>query len=506
MLSKLLQNSCRVAGLTTLLLAFSLQALQAQVKPTPGADRLKTIQQRKLLENKSMVKDIRFRNIGPTIMGGRVVDIDVNPDDPTEFYLAYASGGLWQTVNNGQSFTPIFDSEDILTIGDIAVNWKTRTIWVGTGEVNSSRSSYAGIGIYKSTNNGKTWEYLGLPESHHIGKIQLHPTDNNTAWVAALGHLYSPNKERGVYKTTDGGKTWKQTLYVDDNTGAIELDINPSNPDELYAGMWYRTRSAWDFEESGKTSGIYKSNDGGNTWQLLSKEGSGLPVGKGVGRIGIVVYPKNPKIVYAVVDNQALKPDTSTRRTDTIYTIANFKDITKEKFAELDDKKLEQFLRRNRFPAKYTASVVKEMVKNDKVKPTAVYDYLNVNDGFTNAGIYGCQVFRSEDGGVSWKKTHEKDISIYSTYGYYFGKIYVSPYNENKVIIFGVPLQLSIDGGKTFKNIDKGNVHSDHHAIWINPKKDSHIINGNDGGANITYDDGQNWFKCNTPPLANIIR
>ena len=501
MLSKLLQNSCRAAGLTTLLLAYTLDTLKAQVKPTPGADRLKKIQQRKLLEHKSMVKEIRFRNIGPTIMGGRVVDLDVNPDDPTEFYLAYASGGLWQTVNNGQSFTPIFDSEDILTIGDIAVNWKTRTIWVGTGEVNSSRSSYAGIGIYKSTNNGKTWEYLGLPESHHIGKIQLHPTDNNTAWVAAMGHLYSPNKERGVYKTSDGGKTWKQTLYVDDNTGAIELDINPSNPDELFAGMWYRTRTAWDFEESGKSSGIYKSYDGGNTWQLLSKDGSGFPVGESVGRIGIVVYPKNPKIVYAVADNQAPKPDTSTRRTDTIYTIANFKDLTKETFAQLDDKKLEQFLRRNRFPAKYTAAVVKEMVKNDKVKPTAVYDYLNVNDGFTNTGIYGCQVFRSDDGGVSWKKTHEKDISIYSTYGYYFGKIYVSPYNDNKVIIFGVPLQLSTDGGKTFKNIDKGNVHADHHAIWINPKKDSHIINGNDGGANITYDDGQNWFKCNTPPV-----
>ncbi len=501
MLSKLLQNSCRAAGLTTLLLAFSPDVLQAQIKPTPGADRLKKVHQRKLLEHKSMVKDIRFRNIGPTIMSGRVVDLEVNPDDPTEFYLAYASGGLWQTVNNGQSFTPIFDSEDILTIGDIAINWKTRTIWVGTGEVNSSRSSYAGIGIYKSNNNGKTWEYLGLPESHHIGKIQLHPTDNNTAWVAALGHLYSPNKERGVYKTSDGGKTWKQTLYVDDNTGAIELDINPSNPDELYAGMWYRTRSAWNFEEGGKTSGIYKSNDGGNTWQLLSKEGAGFPVGEGVGRIGIVVYPKNPKIVYAVVDNQARKPDTSTRRTDTVYTIATFKDLTKETFAQLDDKKLEQFLRRNRFPAKYTAAVVKEMVKNDKVKPTAVYDYVNVNDGFTNTGIYGCQVYRSDDGGVSWKKTHEKDISIYSTYGYYFGKIYVSPYNENKVIIFGVPLQLSIDGGKTFKTIDKGNVHADHHAIWINPKKDSHIINGNDGGANITYDDGQNWFKCNTPPV-----
>lgn len=502
MMPKLPQTSCRIIALTSLLVFCLSLITEAQIKPTPAADRLKKVQQRKLLENKSLLKDIAFRNIGPTIMSGRVVDLDVNEDDPTEFYVAYASGGLWHTTNNGQSFTSVFDSEDILTIGDIAVNWKTRTIWVGTGEVNSSRSSYAGIGIYKSSNNGKSWEYLGLPESHHIGKIQLHPTDDNTAWVAVLGHLYSPNKERGVYKTSDGGKTWKQTLYIDENTGAVDLDINPSNPNELYAAMWYRTRSAWSFKESGKTSGIYKSTDGGNNWELLSKEGAGFPTGDGNGRIGIAVFPKNPQIVYAIIDNNARKPDTSSRRNDTAYVLANFKDISKEAFAQLDDKKLDQFMRRNRMPAKYTAAVVKEMVKNDKVKPTAVYDYLNVNDGFVNAGIYGCQVYRSDDAGKTWKKTHEKDINIYFTYGYYFGKIYVSPYNENKVIIFGVPLQLSTDGGKTFKNIDKGNVHADHHAIWINPKRDSHIIDGNDGGTNITYDDGATWFKCNTPPVA----
>jgi photosystem II stability/assembly factor-like uncharacterized protein len=149
-------------------------------------------------------------------MSGRVVDIEANPDDPTEFYVAYATGGLWHTTNNGQSFTPIMDSLDVLFIGDIAVNWKKRMIWVGTGEVNSSRSSYAGIGLFKTADNGKIWEYIGLPESHHIGKIQLHPTDDNTAWVAALGHLYSANRERGVYKTTDGGKSWKQTLFIDE--------------------------------------------------------------------------------------------------------------------------------------------------------------------------------------------------------------------------------------------------------------------------------------------------
>ncbi|MDX2048570.1 MAG: hypothetical protein SFU87_17420, partial [Chitinophagaceae bacterium] len=316
-------NLTNIAGMkygkiTSFIFVFStlFQLCFSQIKPTSAEERWKGLQKRKLLEQKSLLKDVKFRNVGPVTMSGRVVDLEVNPEDPTEFYVAYASGGLWHTINNGLSFNSIFDSADVLTIGDIAVNWSgNRVIWVGTGEVNSSRSSYAGIGVYKTIDNGKNWQYLGLPESHHIGKIQLHPADNNTAWVAALGHLYSPNKERGVYKTTDGGKTWKQTLYVDDNTGAVEMDINPQNPNELYAAMWYRTRRAWNFEEGGKTSGIYKSTDGGNNWQLVTKPGSGFVTGDGTGRIGLVVYPKNPKIVYAVVDNQNAKPDTTKRDT-----------------------------------------------------------------------------------------------------------------------------------------------------------------------------------------------
>ena len=497
---KLLQSSLLRAFLTFCIVYSTFQGL-AQVMPTPAGDRLRKIAQRKYLQEKSIVNDVAFRNIGPSIMGGRVVDIEVNEKNPIEFYVAYASGGLWHTRNNGQSFKPVFDSADILTIGDIAVNWDQNIIWVGTGEVNSSRSSYAGIGIYKSNDGGKTWQYQGLPESHHIGKIQLHPTDPNTVWVAALGHLYSPNKERGIFKTTDGGKTWKHTLFVDENTGGIDLDLNPSNPMELYAAMWHRTRSAWNFVESGNTSGIFKSTDGGESWMRINTEGAGFPTSEGVGRIGVAVYPKNPNIVYAIVDNQDRKPAKESQQTDTVFQLADFKNLTRESFASLDSTKLEKFLRRNRMPSKYTAVTVKEMVSSGKVAPTAVYDYLNVNDGFVNTGIYGCQVYRSEDGGRSWKKTHEKDIPIYSTYGYYFGKVYVSPYNDQKVIIFGVPLQMSTDGGKTFRNIDKGNVHGDHHAIWIDPKNDAHIINGNDGGANITYDDGETWFKCNTPPV-----
>ncbi len=477
-------------------------SLFAQVQPTPAAERLKVTEQRKALESKSVLNEIKFRNIGPTIMSGRVVDIDANPEDPTEFYVAYATGGLWYTTNNGQSFTPIMDNLDLLFIGDIAVNWTSvpRTIWVGTGEVNSSRSSYAGMGIYRSADNGKSWEYLGLPESHHIGKIQLHPTDNNTVWVAALGHLYSANKDRGVYKTTDAGKTWKQSLFVDDNTGCVDLDINPSNPKEVYAAMWYRVRRAWKFEESGSTSGIYKSNDGGETWKLVSAAGSGFMTGDKIGRIGITVYLKNPNIVYAVVDNNTPKPAV-VKKNDSTYKKEEFKNITKEQFAQMSNKWLDTFLRANRFPRKYNAAIVKELVAADKIKPTALWDFLDSDDGFQNTGIAGCEVYRSDDAGLSWKKTNEKPIGIFNTYGYYFAKIYTSHYNPDKVFILGFYAEVSTDGGKTFKTMDKGNVHADHHALWVNPKRDSHVINGNDGGANITYDDGANWFKANTPPL-----
>src|SRR6185369_287233 len=435
----------------------------AQISPTSAEERMKAMQQRKELEKRSLVNDVSFRNIGPVSMSGRVDDIEANPDDPTEFYVAYASGGLWYTKNNGLSFKSIFDSEDILTIGDIAVNWKTKTIWVGTGEVNSSRSSYAGIGVYKSSDNGKHWEYLGLPESQHIGKIQLHPTDNNTAWVAALGHLYSPNKERGIYKTTDGGKTWKQTLFIDDSTGGVDIDINPNNPNELYAAMWCKTRSSWKFRESGASSGIYKSTDGGETWKKISGAGSGFMNGEKIGRIGIAVYPKNPSIVYAIVDNNMIKPDTSSRRPAAVYDKKEFKDMGEDAFLQLDQKKLDSFLKQNNFPSKYTAATVMEMVKNKKIKPSALFDYLDADDGFVNAGIYGAEVYRSDDGRATWKKMNQRDLTLYSTYGYYFGKIFVSPVNENKLVITGVGIQMSTDGGKTFRSIGKQNTHGDHH-------------------------------------------
>mgnify|MGYP000327115810 FL=1 len=495
--------------LLTISALFCTLFVQAQIKATSAQERLKSIDQRKQLLSRSTLNETGFRNIGPSIMSGRVVDIEVNPQDPTEFYVAYASGGLWQTKNNGQSFTSIFDSVDVLTIGDIAVNWQNRHIWVGTGEVNSSRSTYAGLGVYRSANNGKSWEYLGLPESHHIGKIQLSAKDPNTAWVAVLGHLYSESKERGIYKTTDAGKTWNQTLASDANTGAIDVDIDPSNEQVLYAAMWYRTRTASNFEESGKTSGIFKSTDGGDHWTLVSTPTSGFPSGDGVGRIGLAVYPKNPSIVYAIVDNNFHQPDTAMQKAaDTSrYVLRDFKTLTVDQFLALDDRKLNAFLKspRNGIPAKYSAESIKKDVKSGKLAPNCIWDYLyDANTALFETPIYGAQVYRSDNAGLSWVKTHVKPIELYSTYGYYFGKVFVSPSNPDKIAITGVSVLLSTDGGKTFSSIGKENVHADHHFVWMNGQRDSHMIIGNDGGCNITYDNGAHWFKANTPAVGQF--
>ena len=495
--------------LLTISALFCTLFVQAQIKATSAQERLKSIDQRKQLLSRSTLNETGFRNIGPSIMSGRVVDIEVNPQDPTEFYVAYASGGLWHTQNNGQSFAPIFDSVDVLTIGDIAVNWQNRHIWVGTGEVNSSRSTYAGLGVYRSANNGKSWEYLGLPESHHIGKIQLSAKDPNTAWVAVLGHLYSESKERGIYKTTDAGKTWNQTLAIDANTGAIDVDIDPSNEQNLFAAMWYRTRTASNFEESGKTSGIYKSTDGGDKWTLISTPTSGFPSGDGVGRIGLAVYPKNPSIVYAIVDNNFQQPDTAMQKAadTTRYVLRDFKALTVDQFLALDDKKLNAFLKfpRNGIPTKYSAENLKQDVKSGKLAPNCIWNYLyDANTALFETPIYGAQVYRSDNAGLSWVKTHVKPIELYSTYGYYFGKVFVSPSNPDKIAITGVSVLLSTDGGKTFSSIGKENVHADHHFVWMNGARDSHMIIGNDGGCNITYDNGAHWFKANTPAVGQF--
>ena len=274
----------------------------AQPQPSNSSQIIDAYQKKAELTKSSRVKNIHFRNIGPTIMSGRVVALEVNPKDPTKFYVAYASGGVWYTDNNGTSFRSISEDWPTQNIGEITMDWNNKILWVGTGENNSSRSSYSGIGILKTEPNGSNWVNVGLTDSHHIGKILINPSNKDHVIVGVTGHLYSKNKNRGVYVTKDGGGTWKKTLYINDGTGIIDMAHTPNSFNIMYATAWEKDRKTWNLDEGGKHSSIYKSVDAGATWKNISSKDSGFPNGEGVGRIGIAVYDEN--IVYAVLDNQ----------------------------------------------------------------------------------------------------------------------------------------------------------------------------------------------------------
>ena len=478
----------------------------AAQNPTPAEARLQGFEQHQRLGQSSLLGSLKPQNIGPSIFSCRVTDVDVNPEDPTKMYVAYASGGLWYSDNNGTTFKPVFDQEASMTIGDIAVDWRRGVIWVGTGEANSSRSSYAGTGIYRSADGGKTWENRGLPESHHIGRILLHPTDPDVLWVAVLGHLYTPNAERGVYRSTDGGRSWKRTLFVNNTSGAIDLCLDPTAPNTLYAATWQRERQPWNFSGAGEGSGIWKSVDGGATWGRISTPESGFPTGANIGRIGLCAGAKDGHtVLYASVDNQNPKPKKE-KVDEEVLTKDQLRDMTPAAFAKLSDEKLDNFLKDNDFPEKYDAKKVKGLVDKGKITPQTLVEYLeDANAKLFDVDYIGAEVYRSDDSGRTWHRTHTEPIDgINFTYGYYFSNVRCAPDNPDKVYLLGFLIIKSDDGGKTWKSISGDNVHADHHALWIDPRAGNHLVNGNDGGLNISWDDGASWIKCNNPPVGQF--
>jgi photosystem II stability/assembly factor-like uncharacterized protein len=513
--------------------------------PTGAEERSKAIEYRKQMREQSIFKEYPVRNVGPVVMSGRITDIAVHKHTPRHFYVAYASGGVFETTNSGNTMTPIFDHQGTITIGDIAISRADSTIlWLGTGENNSSRSSYAGDGIYKSSDGGETWKHAGLTGSQHIGRIRTHPDNPDIAWAASMGPLYSVsdnanggnsynedanneqgnneqeskgqgtgdngdgdngNDQRGVYKTTDGGETWNRTLSPPDSTGVIDLVIDPKNPDRMWASTWQRFREAWNFQEAGEGSAIYLSTDGGETW---SKSMDGFPEGASVGRIGLDVSASNPDILYAYLDNQKetkVKKDEAGAKEEEEQEDqlrqSDFLEMTKKEFAAVDNEKLNQYLRSNGFPQHYNAQRVKNQVREGLYEPKALAEYLgDANSALFETEIEGAQVYRSVNGGKSWREinSYALDNVIY-TYGYYFGEVRVSPSDPDVVYITGVPALKSTDGGKTWSPFAENQpVHVDHHALWIDPQDPEHLLLGNDGGLYESHDAGINFIKHNT--------
>lgn len=479
------------------------------VAPTPADVRMRAAAHRQSLAAASPVAEVPFRSVGPTVMSGRVAAVEGKPGEPRTFYVAYASGGLWRTDNAGASFTPLFDAMPTITIGDVAVDWRDPegdgpTVWVGTGEANSSRSSYAGTGVYRSTDGGETWAHLGLAETQHVGRVVLHPDDPETAWVAAVGHLYSPNPERGVYRTGDGGQTWERVLFVDDDTGAIDLVIDPTDPDRLWAATWTRSRRAWDFREGGPGSAVWGSDDGGRTWERLSVEGSGFPTGALVGRIGLDVHPSG--VVFATVDNQERRPEEERDEDEPVVTRDLLREISTEDFLALAEDDINAFLDANNVPYSYTAESILEMVREGRLAPVDLVHFLeDANAQLFDTPVVGAEVYRSDDGGRTWTRTHDNYLDeLFYSYGYYFAIVRVAPDDPDRLYLLGVPLVTSADGGRTWERADAPHVHVDHHDLWLDPETPGFMISGNDGGVNTSYDRGATWTKLNAPAVGQF--
>jgi photosystem II stability/assembly factor-like uncharacterized protein len=421
-----------IALVCALLVAAVLPAAAAQAKAKPAPEAAANMEE--------LLKVVEIRSIGPTRQSGRFIDIAVPLQQPHTFYIANASGHLWKTVNNGQSFEALFENEAVFSIGAVAVAPSDpKILYLGTGEANNSRSSYWGDGVYKSVDEGKTWTNIGLKESHHIGRIVIHPENPNIVYVAALGKLYSENPERGLYKTTDGGKTWVKSLDIvvrEKHIGVVEVAMDPTNPDVLYAATYDKVRTPYTFNLAGPGSGIYKTTDAGATWTKLA---NGLPGGM-LGRIGLAVYSKNPNIVYAKIEN-ANKPGMS--------------DEEREKEL-LEDK--------------------------------------------SSAGMIDGEIYRSDDAGASWRKVSPDKQSIGGAPGYYYGRIIVDPNDDQVIYILSVSVLMSRDGGKTW-NRRAFNFGGDNHALWINPADSNHMILGYDHGLGVTWDGGKNWHHPDNIPV-----
>ena len=413
-LSKPLSSLCLLILVLNASLAFAQEPTPSP-SPTPQESPSPTRADSSKGSIERAFERLEWRSIGPANMGGRIADVEGIPGNLNVVYVATASGGLFKTLNGGVTWKPLFERQGTISIGDIALAPSNPdVIWVGTGESNVRNSVSFGDGVYKSTDGGANWQHMGLRNTERVSAIAIHPQNPDIVYVGALGHAFGPNEDRGVFMTTDGGKTWTKTLYIDKEHGVSDLDIDLTNPNILYAGMWSFERKPWTHRSGSENGGVFKSIDGGRTWKKIT---NGLP--KLMGRIGVRAAPSNPNVVYAIVESKE----------GTLY--------------------------------------------------------------------------RSDDRGETFKQV-SKQTNIVSR-GFYYTTVRVDPNDENRVFAVASSLFISIDGGKTFRNIT-GKTHIDYHALWMDPKNPKRMWQGQDGGIAVSYDAGETWEYVNNIPLGQFYQ
>jgi photosystem II stability/assembly factor-like uncharacterized protein len=392
----------------------------------------------------AVLNGLTFRNIGPFRTAAWITAVAV-PESPQHdhlytIYAASRSGGVWKTTNGGTTWRNVSDSVGAAAVGAIALAPSNPSIvWIGTGDQANARSSYSGKGVFKSTDGGATWSFMGLPDSHHIARIVIDPVNPDVVYVAAMGHLFSRNAERGVFRTTDGGRTWKKVLYINDGVGAIDLVINRQSPRTLYAAMYQKERTLWQLVESGPDSGVYRTDDGGDTWKRLA---GGLPTGK-IGRIGLDIYQKNPQILYALVENQNPKPGAEQRRVDALNPLAA--GIIGNELYRTDD------------GGGSWTKVTEENVAGGKAPYSFNQIRINPHDDRTVI-VTSDSMYISRDAGKTWNTDFFR-----GAFGD-FREMWWDPQDENRIILGSDGgVSLSVDGGKTasyFPNMGIGEVYA----------------------------------------------
>ena len=386
--------------------------------------------------SQELAQDMVWRNIGPANMGGRVVDIEAVDGDFKRVLVGTATGGVWRSVNAGNSWEPIFDDYEVVSVGDLAIfQPNPDIIWVGTGEANNRNSVSWGGGVYKSVDGGESFALMGLEETHQIARVVTHPEDPDTVWVAAVGRLWGHTGERGLFKTTDGGRSWTKLgggLPDDGRTGATDLVIDPRDPDVLYVAFYERLRQPWIFESGGSEGGIFKSTDGGDSWAKLT---DGLPTGD-TGRIGLAIYRSNPEIVMALIE--AERPE----------------------------------------------------------------GQANGSSAPEDLDVLGPGIYRSEDAGASWAY-----VNTYNNRPFYYSNIRINPLDDQRVYVLTTRFMVSEDGGKTLRNgADDEEIHGDFHALWNDPTDADRYYIGQDKGAFLTQDHGENFVMFDNMPLGQYYR